>query len=261
MNKLELKNISYFGKDKIIIKSFDCAIKKGDNLTILGGPASGKTTLSKVFENSIKYDGTYKINNIEISDVNKYNVDRYVSVINNEYIDNNKKIVDILFESLDEFAYGEDDKKDRIDEITKYFNIDYLDNKLNEVTKDKYYYIKIVISYLKMYDYIVLDNILCYLNKKQIEKIYSYANERKISIINITSNIKEVLYSNYSIYIYNGLIALEGDTLLCLKEEKIIRRLGFNLPFIYDLSLQLKYYNVIDDICLDERSLIDKIWN
>ena len=54
---------------------------------------------------------------------------------------------------------------------------------------------------------------------------------------------------------------MEGDILSCLKEEKLIKRLGFKLPFMFDLSLQLNYYEVLDNVYLDKDKMIEKIWN
>ena len=53
---------------------------------------------------------------------------------------------------------------------------------------------------------------------------------------------------------------MEGDVLSCLKEERLIKRLGFKLPFLFDLSLQLNYYEVLDDIYLDFKSMENAIW-
>ena len=90
--------------------------------------------------------------------------------------------------------------------------------------------------------------------------MYKYSKKNKITIINISSDLNDVLYSEYMICLYNGKIAMEGDVISCLKEEKLLKRLGFKLPFLYDLSLQLNYYDVLNDIYLDYESLEDAIW-
>ena len=57
----------------------------------------------------------------------------------------------------------------------------------------------------------------------------------------------------------NGIL-MEGPTLAVLKEEKIMKRLGFSLPFFIDLSLQLQSYDLIDDIYLDGKELTERLW-
>ena len=93
------------------------------------------------------------------------------------------------------------------------------------------------------------------------KKIFELLKIRGVNFINITSNIEEVLESDYLIVFYNHDIAIEGNTLEVLKEEKILKRLGFALPFTYDLSLQLKLYNVLTDTETDLEKLVMTLWN
>ena len=72
--------------------------------------------------------------------------------------------------------------------------------------------------------------------------------------------VNDVFNSEYIVFIYKGKIAMEGEVLSCLKEEKLIKRLGYKLPFMYDLSLQLNYYDVLDDIYLDYKDMENAIW-
>ena len=91
--------------------------------------------------------------------------------------------------------------------------------------------------------------------------IINLLKTRGVNFINITSNMEEVLLSDYLVVYYDYNIAIEGKTLDVLKEEKILKRLGFSLPFTFDLSLQLKLYNTIDETETDLEKLVNKIWN
>ena len=44
------------------------------------------------------------------------------------------------------------------------------------------------------------------------------------------------------------------------EEEKLIKKLGFSLPFALDLSLQLKSYNIIDEEVYDVDKLVSALW-
>ena len=46
-----------------------------------------------------------------------------------------------------------------------------------------------------------------------------------------------------------------------VKEETILKRLGYELPFYVDLSIQLKLYGLIDNICYSSEELEDSLWN
>ena len=45
-----------------------------------------------------------------------------------------------------------------------------------------------------------------------------------------------------------------------MKEDSLINKIGLTLPFMVDLSLKLKYYDLIDDVELDMNRMVDKLW-
>lgn len=255
MNTLELKNISFSYDDIQVFKDLSIKVKKGHNISIIGNIASGKTTLTNIFNYSIKTNGEYIINGVEVVKENDYVINRYINTlsITNKY--DNKKVIDLIFDKL-----GDDNSED-IKNVVSYFKIDdYLNNKINELSYELKYYILIIINLLDKDKYLILDDVLCYLNNNHIKKVYSYAKKNKVTIINISSRLDDVFNSEYIVFIYKGKIAMEGEVLSCLKEEKLIKRLGYKLPFMYDLSLQLNYYDVLDDIYLDYKDLENAIW-
>ena len=97
--------------------------------------------------------------------------------------------------------------------------------------------------------------------KSEKKKILSLLKTRHINFINITSNIEETLLGDYIYVLNNGKVAIEGGTKKVLEEEKILKHLGFGLPFVVDLSIQLKCYGVLDKIYYDMESLVNDLWN
>lgn len=108
---------------------------------------------------------------------------------------------------------------------------------------------------------IVFNEVLRLFNKGQIKKIISLLNTRKIKFINITSDIEETLLSDYIIVFNNNDIVMEGTKETILKEEKLLKRLGYGLPFVVDLSTQLMCYNVVDNLYFDIESLVKELWD
>jgi len=89
---------------------------------------------------------------------------------------------------------------------------------------------------------------------------FNNMEERNINFVNITSNLEETLYAHELIVISNEQVVVQGSTISVLKEEKLLKRLGYRLPFVVDLSLQLNSYDIIDSIFLDEELLVNKLW-
>lgn len=260
MNCLELKNIQCKYNKYKVLNNISFKINKGDIISVLGGMATGKSTLAKFLGGNFKYSGSYYINGVEIVKENKYLVNRFVDVITLGFNDN-RLVVDVLFSALDGKNISNNEEENIVNKYIKQFNIDYANKKMSELEYSKYIFTLIVASFIKEVEYIVLDDVLCYLDNSIIDKIMNYVKENKISIINLTSNINEILYSNYAYFLYEGSVVMEGEIMSCLREEKLLKRLGFNLPFMIDLSTQLMYYNVLNKICFDEKEMVDAIWN
>ena len=254
MNTLEFSRISY----KNVFSNLSFKIKKGDNLAILASSGSGKSTVLNIINNSISYNGCILINGVEIVETNYYLIDKFIEIANDSNYPKSK-VVDILFDLYEDL--GNDSQERKVKRIVKQYDLNqYLDYYLDELPNDIKYYLIILLKILKNKDYLIVDNLFSYLRREHIDLIYVYAKKNKISIINLTSDIRNVINSNYMLVIYNGKIVMEGPTLSCLLEEKLLKRLGYYLPFYVDLSLQLNYYEILNNIYLDKESMVDAIW-
>lgn len=108
---------------------------------------------------------------------------------------------------------------------------------------------------------ICFNDVLRKYNKSKVNKILNLLKKRSINYINITSDIEDALLCDY-IFVFNkDELIMEGSKEDVLKEEKILKRIGYGLPFVVDLSMQLVYYNVIDKIYYDLDSLVNDLWN
>ena len=187
---LELKNISYPN----IIDNISFKLKEGDNLSIIGNIASGKSTICNILAGKISVEGYYYIDEKLVD--NKV-VSNNVFLVSNSYLYDNESVVDIFFDELED--------EELIKKNVKYFAIDKLLNvRIDDLKKEDRYYILLILALLSGRKFIVIDDVLCYLKNKYIDKIYKYANKNNISIINVASTLDNVLFSDYVIFLYNG---------------------------------------------------------
>ena len=77
----------------------------------------------------------------------------------------------------------------------------------------------------------------------------------------MTKNIEDVLDFDYLLILKNNQVAIEGKTKQVLKEEKLLKLLGYNLPFYLNMSLQLELYGMIDKIGYNKEELEKMIWS
>ena len=151
MNTLELRDITY----NDVLNNISIKIKKGSNISIIGSSDCGKTCLNNILKYKLKFKGSYLINGVEISNTNKYLVDRYVNNVENKY--DNKKIIDILFDAYEDL---EEEKKElEINKVLKYFTLNkYAKYKINDLTLEYKYYFLIIMELLKKDTYLVIDD-------------------------------------------------------------------------------------------------------
>ena len=94
----------------------------------------------------------------------------------------------------------------------------------------------------------------------ELKMVVDYINKKNIKMLYLTSDIESTVLFEYLIVLKNNKIAIEGKTLLVLKEEKIMKLLGFNLPFYVNMSIQLGYYGIINEIYNNEHDLVEALW-
>lgn len=136
-----------------------------------------------------------------------------------------------------------------------------LNKKLIKEYKD-YHIIEGNFTYEELLKYgkVIFYNVLNNLKDSDIKKLIQFMSDNNIMYVNLTNNLELTLYTNYLIVCDDEKILAEGNTLDVLKNDKLLKRLGFELPFIVDLSLLLKDYGLINDIYLDKESLVNCLW-
>ena len=195
----------------------------------------------------------FKINNKDIPKINttilhtsksNYNVDMF------EFINNNCEVIiktsrtdinDIPLKILDSYNCLELAKKD-------------------ELTNNDEIKINILKSLCSEKEVIVFYDILNYIDNKMKDKLIKELVSQNKIIINYTTEIEETLYLDYLIIVHENKVIMEGQTKEVLNEEKIIKKLGFNMPLITELSSGLKYYGVVNKKYYDIESLVEDLW-
>jgi len=198
-------------------------------------------------------DKLFKINNKEINNLNttilftsKTNINAdIIELINNgcEVItkNNNYDISDINIKTLEDFNCLDLKYKKRL-------------TKIDEIK------INILSSLTSKKKCIVFNNLLTYIDNNFKRKIIKELKKQEKIIINYTSEIDETLLLDYLIVLHKEDLIMEGETKEILKEEKILKKLGFNLPFILELSKGLQYYDIIDKPHYILESLVNELW-
>ena len=143
----------------------------------------------------------------------------------------------------------------------KDFGFAYMENKLiSDLTFEEKAVVKIISELLKENEIIIFFDVLTYLNKNTKDKVIKYLKRESKIFINVTSNEEEFIINEYVIVINNKMVALEGKCYLVMEQEKLLKRLGFSLPFTIDISTQLKAYGLLNNIYSDYEVMVGDLW-
>ncbi len=240
MKKLiEIKDLSVEKEDYKIIDNINLTIYEGVNTFLCGTSGSGKTTLLKAIAGSIKYRGKIVRNSKTLV-----------------VLDECKFTKETILEELNYNALDENDKKI----INKFITKSSLQKNPFEVNEKTKKLVLLCKAFLSKPQLLFVDNILSYLDRKSLEKVYSYAKKSKITLVAVSTCIEQSLDYAYMIVLDKGRVAIEGKTLQVLEQEKLLKRLGIGLPFYVDLSIQLRLYGLIDTIYLSKEELEGALW-
>ena len=260
MNIINLNKINMSYGKKVIFSDFNMTFNNYKTYSILGPCGCGKTTLLKVIGDLCAYSGDINYGEY-YGRINAHNMKKTVIVFDDDnYI--NYTLKEEINDFLESNGYSPRQIVNQIDFLKNYFDIeDILEKNVKVLSKREKMLSKIILSLIKYPDIIAFDDIFKYLSSNLKKQLIKYFSDNSITFINVISDIEDSMYTDYMyIFMKNGKIAIEGKPLSVFKEEKLIRRLGFNLPFMVDLSIQLSYYGLIDNIYLSKEEMVDKIW-
>jgi ABC-type cobalamin/Fe3+-siderophores transport system ATPase subunit len=152
-----------------------------------------------------------------------------------------------------------------IKEIAKTFKLTKLLTKSVESLKNKEkIYLQLALAIIKNPKIILVDDLSLYFSKQELleitKSLYEYNQKYKTTIIMVTSVLECNLLSDYTYIISNGEIVLEGNPKEVLEKDNILNKAGLNLPFMMDLSVKLRDYDLIENIELDMDRLVNTLW-
>ncbi len=137
-------------------------------------------------------------------------------------------------------------------------NYDISNNIIDDLSKLPY--IKGLLKKICKSDFIVIDDLSSVFNYDERCKIFEYLKQKNKKVLYLTSNVEDIVNFFYTKVVYNKKVVMEGETKLILKEEKLMKLLGYSLPFYVDLSIQLSYYGLLDKICYNKEELEEALW-
>lgn len=263
-NVVSIKNLNFSYSEKQIFNDLNVDIQSGDFITLLGANGSGKSTLIKILSGLLKFEGEIFIDNIKLEPKNYKEIRQKIGLVFSN-IDNqivSEKVFDNIAFALQNLGVKKSEIISSVTDITNKLDISYL-LKENIFNLSKYEKILVVLASVLIYkpNLLILDEALSDLdNNDRIKILKMLKTFDGMTIINITQNTEDILYGEKIIVLDEGKIVEYDTNENVFKNDRIFSKLGLSLPFMVDLSIKLKYYNLIDRIIYDMDEMVDILW-
>ena len=260
---LEVTNLCY----KDLFENISFQVEQGKFITISGANNCGKTTLIRILngqiatEKMIKLLGMYK---------EEYPQNLWKEITGAIIPQDNptfffKTIEEELNYTIHLFKKSEEERQETYKEIIKKYKLTkYQKQNPNEISE--FIKIKILLAekLLGSPQILFLDDICEELEKKEKKEIINLLRtlqlETGVSIVMSTSNLNIALESDYLLIIDEKKILLEGNPLSIIEKDNVLNKIGLELPFMVDLSVKLRDYNLVEKTELDIDRMVDNIW-
>ena len=206
------------------------------------------------------------VGDTELNNDNIYNIRKKLGFVLYKHLNIflGETVKDEIAFGLESLAYKKDDITSLITSFGRRFKLDHLLEKdPNSLGSSDLVKTKILAALIVKPNVLVLENVLCELDKNDKELIFNIFDEYTKNggiIINLTNDIEESIHSNRIIILNDNSLACDGKTLSVLNEEKLLKRLGIGLPFIVELNKYLMDYGIINKYYLTNEKLVGALW-
>lgn len=264
---IDIKNLTFRYKDRFIYDDFNLSIEQGSWVTIAGPNGAGKSTLVKILAGLEKSYSDITILNKKLNKKNLFDIRKDVgfSFDNPDNFFACETVEDELAFSLENMAVMPKTIRKKIDEISKKLKIENLLKKnpyeLSGGEKQK---VALGCSLMLEPRILILDESLLMIDINErndiLKLLKEYNKEKRVTILSFTHNLEEAICSDRLVILNDGKIVVDGAFPYVFSEERVMRKIGLEVPFAIELSQKLMVFGLIDDLELNLERLVSKLW-
>lgn len=264
-NIIKINKVTASYEDIAVLRELNFYIPCNKITTLVGNTGGGKTTLVKVLKGLISYKGSISIFD-QIDNLKNVMIQKNIGVVmysNINFITSNvRKELVVILQSL---GLNDEEIDKYIFDMASDFDLNrILDKQINDLNEEEKITLSIVSALVTKPQLLILDDAFLGLNenyKKEMMIKLKYLNHKNgLTILNITHDINDSLYGDFLSVLNDGQIVLFDEISNMENYEKDLRKYNYDLPFIIDLSLRLKYYNVINTTVYNIDRMVKIIW-
>ncbi len=266
---IEFKNISFgYHENEEIIHNISFQIQNGKYTTIVGHNGSGKSTLAKLMIGLIEANqGKIIVNQLEVNEKNIDKIRSDVGIVfqnpDNQFI--GTSVEDDIAFTLENACIPQNEMQEIIekyaDKVGMKAYLNHEPEKLSGGQKQRVAIAGVLAGQSKIIIFDEATSMLDPKGKKEVlELIKELHQEKDLTIISITHDMEEVLYSDHVIVLEKGEIVLSDIPEVLFENSEKLKNLKLKLPFVLEvvdearkLGLQVEEHleleKVVDSLC------------
>jgi len=260
-----VKDLMFPTNKKPLLSNVSFSIREGDFIGLVGPNGCGKSTLIKLLVGLLPSKDCIWFQGKAVTEDNLMELRQKIGVVF-EHADTHfvgQTVIDDLAFTLENMALPKDEIRALMDEIYTLFHIEHLldcnPHQLSGGEKQKVALASVLVMKPKL---LVLDEALSMVDvyeKEAIFKILKQYQKKGMAILMVSHNPKELLHTKTLLGITKkGLI--QKDTLCAFEDESFVKEMSLELPFMVDLSLKLKLYELVDHVILEKKEMVVALW-
>lgn len=258
---LEIKDLNYDQFD-----DFNLVIDEYKSYSIIGDIYSGKDTLFKIIASYIMTDNKVFFNGLGLTSTTRLDYLKKMGIIPevDTYSFLMENVIDELEYPLKRLGLKKEVINKRINFYLKFFNLRVKTKKIEDLNIYEKQLLLIIIAMITEPSLVIIDDIYDNLLPKDKIKFFDLLNHlidaNKITVIKFTTSFINVLERDRVLLIDNYELLKEDTKANLMENDKYLTDRNLKIPFMYDLSIKLGMYNILDKMYLNMDDMVNDIW-
>lgn len=202
IENIKLDNVTIKYDNKTVFDNYSLNFEKGKKYILKGASGSGKSTLIKIILGLKEYEGSIKINNIDIKNINHSNL--YSKI---EYVDDSSTI--IYSNIYDNISLFNEYNKEKIEEIIDLLNLSNIDKEIElndkNISTGERQRINLARMIYQNKELLLLDEIMANIDKDNVNIVEDYLKNSNKTIILVSHHIDENIKNSFNIIDINNI--------------------------------------------------------